>query len=121
MDDLKHRPTNALIIHGDGNLTINEDPGIFQFNPMKLVLEGARIVCEPTEAVDCLDDAMRYTHKWQVDKARVATGSNLGTTYVISHSVDSVDAALQFVAPKRRWNSCKRYHTIFTLARPQGT
>jgi hypothetical protein len=29
--DLKHRPTNALIIHGNGNLEINEDPGMSSF------------------------------------------------------------------------------------------
>ncbi len=46
--DLKNCPTNALIIHGDGKLTINNDLGILRFNPMKLVLEGARIVHEPS-------------------------------------------------------------------------
>ena|SRR3569832_821813 len=118
--DSKHRPTNALIIHGDGNLTINEEQYILPFNPMKLVLVGARIVRKSPEEGQ-LDDAMRFTHKWQVDEARVETGSKHDTTYVISHSVDSIDEALQVVAPKRSWTSCKRYHMIFTLPRPQGT
>ena len=65
----KNRLTNVLIIHGDGNLTINEDPGILRFNPMKLVLEGARIVHQPS-ATGRLDDAMYHTGKWQVSEVR---------------------------------------------------
>lgn len=116
--DPKNRPTNALIIHGDGALTINEDLGILQFNPMKLVLEGAQIVHQPS-AAGRLDDAMFRTGKWQVSMFREATASNPDNSGVNSHSVNSVDAALRASAPRRSWTSCKRYHMIFNLARPQ--
>src|SRR3569832_1294265 len=56
LHDSKHRPTNALIIHGDGNLTINEDPGILRLNPMKLVLVGAQIVCESSSRARLFDE-----------------------------------------------------------------
>lgn len=118
--DPKNRPTNALIIHGDGLLTINDDPGILDFNPMKLVLEGAKIVHEPSAAMSGrLDDQMRTTGKWQVSVFRVATSSNPSNSSVNSHSVNSVDDALRANAPRRSWTSCKRYHMIFNLARPQ--
>jgi len=111
LHDSKHRPTNALIIHGDGNLTINEDPGILRLNPMKLVLVGAQIVCESSSRARLFDE-MSNTHKWRKGAASVTTSRSIN---------DSVDEALRVVAPKRSWTSCKRYHTIFTLARPQGT
>lgn len=114
----KNRPTTALIIHGDGNLTINEDPGILQFNPMKLVLEGAQIVHQPS-AAGRLDDAMFRSGKWQVSAIRVATSSNPDNSGATTHSVKSVDDALRATAPRRSLTSCKRYHTIFNLARPQ--
>lgn len=116
--DPKNRPTTALIIHGDGNLTINEDLGILRFNPMKLVLEGAEIVHESSVA-ERLDDAMYKTGKWQISAVRVATSSNPNNSGPNSHSVTSVDDALRATAPRRSWTSCKRYHMIFNLARPQ--
>lgn len=114
----KNQPTNALIIHGDGNLTINEDPGILQFNPMKLVLVGAQIVHRPS-ASGRLDDAMSRTGKWQVSAVRVATSTNPDTSFTKSQSVNSIDDALKASAPRRNWTSSKRYHMIFNLARPQ--
>lgn len=116
--DLKNRATNAIIIHGDGNLTINEDLGILQFNPMKLVLEGAQIVHQPS-ATSRLDDEMYRTGKWQVNAVRVATSSNPDNSFAQSQRVSSVDDALRATAPRRSWTSCKRYHMIFNLARPQ--
>jgi hypothetical protein len=114
----KNRPTNALIIHGDGALTINEDPGILQFNPMKLVLEGATIVHQ-SSAAGRLDDAMNRTGKWQVNAVRVVSSSNPDNSFAKSQNVNSVDDALRASAPRRSWTSCKRYHMIFDLARPQ--
>lgn len=113
----KNRPTTALIIHGNGNLTINEDPGILRFNPMKLVLEGARIVNEPF--VEGLNDVMYRTCKWEVSMIRVEIASNPGNSGANSQSVNSVDDALRVTAPRRSWTSCKRYHMIFNLTRPQ--
>ena len=102
--DPKNRPTNALIIHGNGALTINDDPGILRFNPMKLVLEGARIVHEPSASPSGpLEEAMYHTGKWQSGTDRV----------------NSIDEALQATASRRSLAPCKRYHMVFALARPQ--
>ena len=98
--DPKNRPTDALIIHGDGNLEITADPGILDFNPMKLILVGARIVPQPVLRHP-LSDVMARTGKWRNEQA------------------PSVIEALASAAPRREWLSCKRYHTIFQLARPQ--
>ncbi|OGN55623.1 MAG: hypothetical protein A3D96_00830 [Chlamydiae bacterium RIFCSPHIGHO2_12_FULL_44_59] len=114
----KHQPTNALIIHGDGNLAINEDPGILGLNPMKLILEGARIVHKPSAAVR-LDDAMWRTGKWQVAAVRVVTSANVDASAVNDHGVSSTEEALAVTAPRRDWTSCKRYHMIFSIASPQ--
>ncbi len=104
LSDRKNRPTDALIIHGDGKLTINEDPGILHFNPMKLILEGARIVHEPNSSMESrLDEAIARTGKW------------IGSVVV---RVNSINEALQTTAPRRSWLSCKRYHMIFNLAIP---
>lgn len=85
---------------------------------MKLVLEGAQIVHQPSMALR-LDDAMYKTGKWQVSACRVATSSNRDNSFAKSQSVNSVDDALRASAPRRSWTSCKRYHMIFNLARPQ--
>lgn len=116
--DLKHRPTNALIIHGNGALTINEDLGILEFNPMKLVLEGARIVHQPCH-ISRLDDAMSATRKWQMHAFRIATPSNPDNSLANSQSVSSVEDALRVTAPRRGW-TWKRYHMVFNVARPQA-
>jgi hypothetical protein len=105
----KHQPTHALIIHGDGNLAINEDPGILQLNPMKLVLDGAKIVHMPS-VEGRLDDAMEKTGKWNGYTIRTVTAANVDA---------AVQEALEVTAPLRGGFSYKRYHQIFTLNRPQ--
>lgn len=116
--DTKNRPINALIIYGDGALTINEEPGILQFNPMKLVLDGAQIVHQQCNK-SRLDDEMSRTGKWQANTFRLVTKSTIDKPGVTIHSVNSIEEALQATAPRRSWTSCKRYHMIFKLARPQ--
>lgn len=119
--DAKHRPTNALIIHGDGNLKINDDPGILAINPMKLILEGARIVHEPTASMSGrLDDQMRYTRKWQVSSFREVSSSKTDTTFVKAQENKSIEEALQATAPRRSWFSCKRYHMIYNVDIPSS-
>lgn len=101
--DPKNRPTNALIIHGDGKLTINEDLTILNLNPMRLILQGVKIVPKSSISLDGrLDDGMRSTGKW------------------IYPSINSFKEALEEIAPWRSWTSCKRYHMVFTLARPKA-
>ena len=114
--DPKNHPTNALIIHGDGALTINEDPGILDFNPKKLILDGAQIVHQPSPT-DRLDDAMVRSGKWKPSTFRLVTG-NPDNPGAILNRVNSIEEALQATAPRRSWTSCKRYHMIFNLARP---
>lgn len=121
--DLKHRPTNALIIHGDGKLAFNLDPGILKFNPMKLVLEGAAIVHDLSKSdynksmmLDYLDDEMLATGKWEGCGGKVTALTSPDTTLVRTHRVCSIEEALQTTAPWRSF--CKRYHMVFMLARP---
>lgn len=112
--DPKNRRTDALIIHGDGNLTINEEPGIMAFNPMKLILDGVKIVHEPAMG-DRLDDKMRSSRKWEVGPRIITNDPSVAGAKV--QQAKSIDDALKYVAPKRAWNSCKRYHTIFEMAK----
>ncbi len=118
ISDPKNHLTNALIIHGDGKLTINEDPGIFDFNPMKLVLDGVQIVHGPASSPR-LDDRMSASGKWQVSGFRTATTATPNNSGANVHTVNSIDEALQATAPRRSLTSCRRYHMIFNLARAQ--
>lgn len=101
--DPQNHPTHALIIHGDGLLTINEDPGILIFNPMKLILEGVKI-SPKTQLIGNLNfaDKISKTGNWKVSKP-----------------LASIDDALRTIAPWRSWFSYRRYHMIFTVSRPQ--
>jgi hypothetical protein len=90
-----NRLTDTLVIHGDGNLKINEDPGILRFNPMKLVLEGAQIVHNPSH-FGRFDEAIMKTGNWKFAKSSVAT----------------IDIALTIQAPRRSRFSCKRFHVL---------
>lgn len=94
-------PTNALIIYGDGTFTINKDPGILRFNPMKLILSGTSIASPSSSFVeDRIGKLMRDTGKW-----------------LIRSEVGSVDEALRALADRRSWTSCKRYHTVFEIVK----
>lgn len=109
--DTKNRPTSALIIHADGDLKINEDPGFLQFNPMKLILEGADIIHAPSY-LGRLDDAIRATYKWNVSVVR-----RVGSADFNAGQVKSIAEALQDTAARRKWNSCKRYHKLYVIPR----
>lgn len=113
----KHQPTNALVIHGNGQLAINEDPGILRLNPMKLILDGAQIVHRPS-AIGRLDDAMWETGKWQVGATRIITVANIDATAINDHGVASVKEALEVQAPRRK-GTCRQYHMIFSLIHQQ--
>lgn len=95
---------------------------------MKLILEGATIVHEPS-ATGRLDDKMYDTHKWQVPAVRMVsvkmdakfkTISSTSDDPVNAGTVNSVEDALKATAPRRGWLTCKRYHQIFTVARSQA-
>ena len=103
-EDTMHRPTEALIIHGDGNLELNADPGILQFNPMKLILEGAQIVHKPCPSIfGRLIENMNKTHKWKnVWKMPIAT----------------VEDALKIPLRRREWLTCKCFHQVIYVPRP---
>jgi hypothetical protein len=99
-----NQPTDALIIHGDGNLVINDDEeivgGFNPMNPMKLILVGAKLVKEPSNAPDGrLIDNIRASKKWKF----------------APKAVDTVEAAQNFRESLRDWTSCRRYHTLFSL------
>lgn len=95
--------TNTLIIHGDGNITINKDLGIVgYFNPMKLILEGVSIGKEPSE-----------------DRFQLSLRDELENKKWMEGQAKTIDDALQATAPRRSWISCKRYHLLFNFARPK--
>jgi len=111
----KNPPTNALIIHGDGDLTINEDPGnyILPFKPMKLILEGTHLVHERAQLRPPLDEQLHNAGTWQSYPKRPSRG-----TYVQIHHVNSTEEALQTPAPRRSlapWS--KHYHMVFETPR----
>ena len=66
-------------------------------NPMKLIFIGAKISDEKSQ----LNEAIKRTHKWASHPDRTI----------------GLEEALQMVAPRRAWNTCRRTHLIFTLDR----
>jgi hypothetical protein len=117
-NDARHRPTNALIIHADGNLEINTEPGILRFNPMRLILEGAQIV-HRSSATSRLDDRMHATGKWNTgDGWRSATNANPHASVVAQRQILTVAQALEAPLRKRGWLTCKCFHEVFQLPRP---
>ncbi len=119
-DEASTTPTNqltdTLIIHGDGKLKINEDPGILRFNPMKLILVGAQIVHKPT-LHGKLDDALCDSGNWESSVVR--DGGSSGSTFVKIQQCTSIADALRAQAPRRGRLTCKRYHQIFQVPSPQ--
>ena len=93
-----------MIIYGDGNLEINEDPGILRINPTKLILVGAAIIYEPS-AQDGLYDAMCRTENW----------INIQNNSSITTIADALNCKVRI---KRRTN--KPYHTIYTFPLRKG-
>jgi hypothetical protein len=109
-----HHLTEALIIHGDGALTINEESGIInRFNPMKLILKGARIVHESC-AYTRLDDLIFSSSKWKVESDFLTTPDATG--YSQSQRVASIAEALEVKAPIRDCFTRKCYHLLFTVS-----
>lgn len=91
-----HSPTKALIIYGDGNLTINEDPGICIFNPKKVILIGAKLVHEGS-ATGRLFEKLKSKNKWFFKVCR------------------SEEDALKCKADRKKFLSSKRYRILFTV------
>jgi hypothetical protein len=105
----RNRPIHNLIIYGDGNLTIAEAPDIVRMNPKKLILNGARLVHEPSIR-GCFDTAINRD-KWQVSPARWQREDSFAKTTPVT----IVEEALKVEAPRRGWFTFKRYHMIFSV------
>lgn len=86
---------------------------------MILASLATKVAALRPSAMGRLDDAMWRTGKWQVAAIRVVTSANVDASAVNDHGVSSAEEALAVTAPRRDWTSCKRYHTIFSIARPQ--
>jgi hypothetical protein len=107
-----NRPTNALIIHGDGNLQINDEPGILQFNPMRLVLEGALIISQSSYK-SRLDEDLLSTRKWESTHGwKMFT--QVGT---ILTKVNTIVEALEAPLRRRGWLTWKCFHRVFVVPR----
>jgi hypothetical protein len=118
-NDPMHRPTNALIIHGE-NLQINVDPGILRFNPMKLILQGASIVHQPAY-FGRLDDNLLSTHKWETVTTmgwRVVTPANPNAPGITMTQENTIGEALNAPLRRRGWLTWKCFHRVFVVPRP---
>lgn len=109
----KDQPVNALVIHGDGNFEINRNLLVLEINPMKLVLDRARLVHNEhgNETIPLLDNTMRDSGKWLANGSRESD-----STFTIVQTVSSVEEALSVAAPSRGWMSGKRFHMVFEIA-----
>lgn len=100
--------TNNLIIYAQEGTNINDDPGILDLNPRKIVLVGAKIVHEPS-AFGRMDDMMVSSSDWE-------SGVRINhSTYVSQHKVKSVDEALQDILPKKSFFSSERYKRVYVV------
>ena len=117
-DDAMHRPTNALIIHADGNVELNIDPGILRFNPMKLILEGAKIVHKSCP-VERLDDELVRARKWEFANGgwRIATRENPDVPGTTMMETNTIEQALEAPLRRRGWLTCKCFHRVFVIPR----
>lgn len=116
-NDPKNRPTTALIIHGDGNLKINKESGILRFNPMKIILEGAEMVHEPS-VLPRLDDSLSPI-KWKVNVIReISSKADVNKPAAKVNVISSIEDALKDVAPRRGWFTSKRWHMLYTVPKP---
>ncbi len=114
-------PTDAIVIHGR-NLAINKEPFMMlhDWNPMKLILEGARIVHQPC-AVTRLDDAMASTRKWEVANFReIRSHDEVDKSFAQAQTLPSLEEALADVPARRGWLTCKRWHRVYTIRPPQA-
>ena len=105
--------TNAIIIYGDGNLKINAEPGILQFNPAKIILVGAKVI-HASCGRERLDDAMILSGKWK-DTEMVSVVTNPEQSGTAAHTADSVDAALNEPNPSRGCFTGKTFHVLYQL------
>lgn len=111
-----HQPTDAIVIHGNGKLEINAEPGILQFNPMKLILAGAKIVHKPSP-VDRLDDRMGRTGKWKSTEVfRQVTAHDVSKASIGADTMASVQAALDDPLSARGWFTCKKWHVVYQVS-----
>jgi hypothetical protein len=110
--------TEALVIYGDGNLQINDDPGILRFNPMKLILVGAKLVHEPSSAgAGRLDDQLSSDRRpeWKGSGFRACPG-----TFTPVEEVASVKEALS--KQHTRMKDGRFFHRIYYVsANPTST
>jgi hypothetical protein len=89
----KHRPTDVLIINGDGEIEIGGDiePPISILNPMKLMLVNVK-------SANSLLGKLESTGKWRINT-----------------DVTSVEEAYKMPLPSRGLLSGKRFHMAFVL------
>jgi hypothetical protein len=109
-----HQPTDAIVIHGNGSLEINAEPGILEFNPIKLILVGAKIVHKPC-AVDRLDDRMGRTGKWKGAETfrQITSAQDVNKASIGVNVFGSVQEALDDPLTSRGWFTCKKWHVVY--------
>jgi hypothetical protein len=121
--------TGALVIFGDGNLKIKEDPGILRFDPKKLILVGAKLVHGVSEK-GCLDEKLYNTGKWKISAGRVCEAQidpegrtvslkNADGSFAQPQRVRTLGEAFQALPDKM--HNGRPYRMIYTLPLPQAT
>jgi len=94
-----NQPTNMIVVYAEPGTCLNEDPGLLQFDPKKIVLVGAQIVHEPSD-VRRLDDELDEKLGWQT-RMYAAARHDGKYSFVIQHKVGSVEAARNDLPPKK--------------------
>lgn len=123
----KNRPTNAVIVHGDGHLTIKQSSGILNFKPQRIILEGAHI--QFPACVHCnltnLGVAMSRTGNWknggrpefsEIEK-RVKEGK--AADEALKSTVKTVREALETPLEPKPGFTFECYNAWFEVPRPQ--
>jgi hypothetical protein len=101
------QPTDVLVIHAE-NVSIGYDPGILQFNPMKVILVGSKISGTPVgnqlgdeegsaPRRPILKAEMQHSGKWQIRENQ------------------QLQDALEDEPSARSWFSCKPWHVVYTV------
>lgn len=105
--------TNALIIYGNGKLTI-DNSDILKFNPMKLILVNTEMDVSGYSNSNKLEVAMGQSKKWLGKR-----NEKMKRWEVIVLRVNSIKEALETEPPIRDEKSGKLYHMVFQVSAPQ--
>lgn len=113
-----NQPAKNLVIYAEKGSRLNHDLGFMRFNPQKIILDGARIVHEPSPSPR-LDDTLASKNDWESRTIRVWGGplhiNQNDVTLVTQWKKSSVEAAVQDTLPRLSPFSLQRYHRVYVV------